>query len=174
MRCFVGVEALREHLATTSGFPAKTRNLGYSTRVYQVFPDKQPKKLSEAKLLETLGLAAQPDEPVATLLTGLVRANKLKRGRELIYEELQLYKDGEVVWARYVDPNTGEKIIDSPHSIRRSRTHSTKTVPAWYLTDLKDKSGEEIFVQEVNSRNPKAVCIDEDRMILYQARAKLP
>ena len=176
MRCFVGDDALRSHLEATAGFPSKTRVLSYTSRIYQVFTDKQPKKMNEAKLLALLNVGdpRTAASPVKAKLTALVKANKLKRGRELTYEELQLYKDGEVVWVRYVNPETGEQLINAPHTIRRSRTHSTAKVPAWYLIDLKDKTGEEIFIQEANSRNPKSVCIDEDRMILYQARAKLP
>jgi len=171
MRCFVGVDALRAHLEATLNFPSRTRTLSYSTRIYQVFTDKQPKKLNENKLLALLG---EGDPRAKGKKTAAPKASSFRRGRELSYKELQSHKDGTVVWVRYSNPETGETIINTPHSIRRSRTHSTTKVPAWYLTDLKDSSGAEIFIQEANSRSPACVCIDEDRMILHQARAKLP
>jgi hypothetical protein len=171
MRCLVGVDALRAHLESTLNFPSKTRSLSYSTRVYQVFPDKQPKKLNESKLLALLNVG-DPRAKGNPKKAATPRASSLKRGRELIYSQLQELADGAVVWVRYLNPETGEAVINAPHSIRRSRTHSTAKLPAWYLTDLKDPAGAEVFIQEANSRNARAVCIDDDRMVLYQAVTK--
>jgi len=70
MRVCVGVEQLKVKLAE-QGFPDRRSYLPYMFRVYQVFGDKQPKKLSDSVLLDLLAARQYDDaEPVLRAVDG--------------------------------------------------------------------------------------------------------
>lgn len=164
IRAFVGLPALADFLKEKMNFP-KVRSFNYGVRVYQISPDKAPKKITESMLLKMIApnLGLQGTDGKSLSSRSYVNAGLLS------YGELQKMQDGAVVWVLYRHPETGEKLINAPHVIRRSHGHSTKTVPAWKLTDLLDPKGEELFIQGRASRASFCACVDDEQMTLLKA-----
>ena len=166
IRVCVGVEKLREKLLEMHEFPVKTRALPYDARVYLLSFDKAPKKLSDVKILEYLGVGSSPvtERRVAPL--------EYTRGSKMLYTDLCDARDGDVVWVLYTTSGIASSptpLINSPHTIRRSHGQSTPKVPVWILTDLHNRVYAEAFQQAEGCRERDCVAIDADGMQLYKA-----
>jgi len=154
---WITLDELRVKLRDEVGFPMRRQYLPYSTRIYRVFKDRTPEKLTEKKLLPLIqGPGAAP--------VGKADPTKLRRGKPLTLPEVYDLPKGAVIWVRWQQPD-GEVVIDHPHRIRRS--HEQEGV--FKLTDLADPKIEELFVP-VSTRAAGAA--DADEMTLFRAVEK--